>query len=74
MDLGERHDMTPAARIRRALRERLMAERTDGVWLILGAFGVLAELQPELAPEVDRWRSRFEMLAVDESPRLSLGA
>lgn len=62
--MGHR-DMLRAARIRQELRERLMAERTDGVWETLRAFGQLAEQHPELKAEVERWRFRFELLAAD---------
>lgn len=60
-----------AARIRQELRERLMAERSSrmgGVWEILAAFGRLADVHPELRPEVERWRVRFELLADLDEP------
>jgi hypothetical protein len=59
--MGSR-EMVTAARIRQELRERLMAEQTDGVWETLRAFDDLASAHPELRPEAERWRLRFELL------------
>lgn len=51
------------ARIRSELRERLMAERVDGVWDILAALRRLAEGRSDLLGEHARWQLRFELLA-----------
>jgi hypothetical protein len=62
--MGQR-DLVTTARIRQELRERLMAERVEGVWEILGRFAGLAERHPELGAEVDRWWIRFELLRAE---------
>jgi hypothetical protein len=51
------------AAIRRELRERLMAERADGVDDVLGRLWALAEEDAELRPEHARWAMRFEILS-----------
>jgi hypothetical protein len=54
------------ARIRHELRERLMAQRTDGACDVLDRFRHVAEdaalSTPELRGEYERWRLRFELL------------
>ena len=55
------------ARIRHALRERLMSQRFEGASEILAALRRVAEndatTSPELRSEYERWRLRFELLA-----------
>ncbi len=62
--MGSR-DVVTIARIRKELRERLMQERTDGVWDILAMLQQLAEEQNELRTEHARWKLRFELLTVN---------
>lgn len=54
------------ARIRHELRERLMAQRTDGAGDVLARFRLVTEdaalSSPELRSEYERWRLRFELL------------
>jgi hypothetical protein len=50
-------------RVRRELRERLMADRTDGVAEMLARLATLAEDDDDLLGEVARWTWRFELLA-----------
>ena len=52
------------ARIRQELRERLMSEDHEGAWEALAVLDHLAEREGELRGEVERWRMRFELLAV----------
>jgi len=59
------------AAIRRELRERLMAERADGVDDILGRLWALAEEDAALRPEHARWAMRFEVLSVAAGRRAS---
>ncbi len=51
------------ARIRQELRERLMAERCDGVGEVLARLRALAADDEELACEHARWALRFELLS-----------
>ena len=54
------------ARIRHELRERLMAQRTEGATDVLARFRHAAKdaaaSSPELRSEYERWRLRFELL------------
>ena len=59
-----RSDRCRVADIRRELRERLMAERAEGVDDVLGRLWALAEREPELRREHARWAMRFELLAL----------
>jgi hypothetical protein len=58
------------AEIRRELRERLMAQRTDGVADVLACLRRFADRQDDgvsdLRREYERWRLRFELLAWGE--------
>jgi hypothetical protein len=60
-------DQTEMAQIRRELRERLMAERTDGVADVLASLRRFADRQDDgisdLRREYERWRLRFHLLA-----------
>jgi hypothetical protein len=49
--------------VRRELRERLMAERADGVDEVLGTLWALAQNDAALRSEHARWAMRFELLA-----------
>ena len=49
--------------VRRELRERLMAERAEGVDEVLGTLWALAQDDAELRSEHARWAMRFELLA-----------
>jgi len=51
------------AKIRRELRERLMAESAEGVDDVLGRLLSLAQENAELLSEHARWAMRFELLA-----------
>jgi hypothetical protein len=52
------------SKIRQELRERLMAEKLDGVSEILACLQRLAEkdVRADLKNEVERWRVRFELM------------
>ena len=56
------------ARIRQELRERLLAQRSAETGELLARFRYAAEAEeaasPELLSEHERWRFRFELLAV----------
>jgi hypothetical protein len=51
------------AAIRQELRERLMAERAEGVDDVLGRLWALAQDDADLRPEHARWAMRFEILS-----------
>ena len=55
------------ARIRQELRERLMAERHEGVWETLAVLDRLTEVERELRGEYERWKLRFELLAMGDA-------
>jgi predicted nucleic acid-binding Zn-ribbon protein len=52
------------ARIRSELRERLMAQRHSGSEHLLARLRLAAEGDTDLRSEYERWRLRFELLAV----------
>jgi hypothetical protein len=52
------------ARIRQELRERLMAQRHQGTQDVLARLRIAAEDDADLRSEYERWRLRFELLAV----------
>jgi hypothetical protein len=58
-------EVREVSRIRQELRERLMAEKLDGVSDILACLAALAEkdVRVDLKNEVERWRLRFELMS-----------
>ena len=56
------------ARLRHELRQRLLGHQGDGTATILARFRKAAQLHsstaPELAGEYERWKLRFDLLAV----------
>ena len=52
------------ARIRHELRERLMSQRHQGSQDLLARLRLVAEGDSDLRSEYERWRLRFELLAV----------
>ena len=52
------------ARIRQELRERLMSQRHQGAQDVLARLRLVAEDDSTLRCEYERWRLRFELLAV----------
>lgn len=52
------------ARIRHELRERLMAEKYDGVDELLERLHIAGRNDTELRCEYERWRLRFDLLSV----------
>jgi len=60
------------ARLRHELRQRLLSHQGDGAAAVLDRFRRAAELHratsPELAGEYERWKLRFELLAVAPQP------
>ncbi len=58
-------DVREVSRIRQELRERLMAEKLEGVGDTLACLQRLAEkdVRVDLKNEVERWRVRFELMS-----------
>jgi hypothetical protein len=52
------------ARIRQELRERLMSQQHEGSQELLARLRLAAEGDVDLRSEYERWRLRFELLAV----------
>ena len=52
------------ARIRSELRERLMTQRHEGSDGLLARMRLAAEGDADLRSEYERWRLRFDLLAV----------
>jgi hypothetical protein len=52
------------ARIRHELRERLMSQQHEGSQELLARLRLAAEGDVDLRSEYERWRLRFELLAV----------
>ena len=52
------------ARIRQELRERLISQRHQGAQDVLARLRLVAEADADLRSEYERWRLRFELLAV----------
>ena len=59
------------ARIRQELRERLMAQSFDGADDVLARLRIAAGNDVELRSEYERWRLRFDLLAVTGAPRVA---
>ena len=61
-------ELRDLARVRRELRQRLLMQVGDGVTEMLDRFKRAAERDPdraaELRNEYERWRLRFDLLAV----------
>jgi hypothetical protein len=57
------------ARIRQELRERLMSQQCDGAQDVLARLRIAAENDIELRSEYERWRLRFDLLAVTGAPK-----
>ena len=53
------------ARIRHELRERLMSQQHQGSQDLLARLRLAAENDSDLRSEYERWRLRFELLAVN---------
>jgi hypothetical protein len=54
------------ARIRQELRDRMTSRRCDGTGDVLARFCLLTDEHPDLRSEYERWRLRFELLAVTD--------
>ncbi len=60
------------ARLRHELRQRLLSHKSDGADAVLARFRRAAELHrrtsPELSGEYERWKLRFELIALAPQP------
>jgi hypothetical protein len=61
--MGSDRTASRISSIRQELRERLMADRTDGVGETLARLWALADGDQELLGEHARWAVRFELLS-----------